>query len=164
MGTTRAAVHRTILVVDVEGFGDLQRTNPDKVAIRQGLYRALQAAFAATGVPWADCEHPDLGDAVFVLAPAEIPKAPFVEALPATLAQALHEHNATHATRERIRLRMVVHAGLGHSHVALGQREQARTVWREALELYRQQGREEDAARVEQQLDDLDDHADANDR
>lgn len=44
----------------------------------------------------------------------------------------------------------------GHSHVALGQHEQARAVWQEALELCQEQGRDEDAARVRRQLDDLD--------
>jgi DNA-binding SARP family transcriptional activator/tetratricopeptide (TPR) repeat protein len=45
---------------------------------------------------------------------------------------------------------------LGHPHAALGQTEQARTVWRQALQLYRQQGRHDDAHRVQQQLDALD--------
>lgn len=111
MGSARAAVHRTIVVVDVEGYGDLGRTNPHKVAVRDGLYEALQAAFAAAGVPWARCERADQGDAVFVLAPPEVPKAPFVETVPAALAAALREHNATHPEQERIRVRMVVHAG-----------------------------------------------------
>ena len=44
---------------------------------------------------------------------------------------------------------------LGHPHVALGQHDQARAVWREALELYREQGRDA-AARVQRQLDELD--------
>ena len=52
---------------------------------------------------------------------------------------------------------------LGHPHAALGQHEQARAVWQEALELYREQDRDDDAARVQRQLDDLDhpnpDHA-----
>lgn len=45
---------------------------------------------------------------------------------------------------------------VGHPHAALGQYEQARAVWREALELYRDQGRDADAERVQHQLDDLD--------
>jgi tetratricopeptide (TPR) repeat protein len=45
---------------------------------------------------------------------------------------------------------------LGHPHLALGERERARAVWQEALKLYQQQGRDEDTARVQRQLDDLD--------
>ncbi|QUQ68307.1 ATP-binding protein [Kutzneria sp. CA-103260] len=111
MRTTRTAVHRTILAVDVEKYGDPRRTNPHRVTVREGVYRALQAAFAHADVPWADCDHADQGDGVFVLAPPDIPKALFVESVPAMVATMLREHNAAHLTEERIRLRMVVHAG-----------------------------------------------------
>jgi tetratricopeptide (TPR) repeat protein len=47
---------------------------------------------------------------------------------------------------------------LGHPHVALGEYEHARVVWLEALQLYQEQGGE-DAYRVQQQLDDLDNRA-----
>ncbi|MBB5803321.1 DNA-binding SARP family transcriptional activator/tetratricopeptide (TPR) repeat protein [Saccharothrix ecbatanensis] len=50
-------------------------------------------------------------------------------------------------------------AQLGHPHTALGHHDRARAVWQEALELYREQGRDTDAERVRQQLDGLD-HAD----
>lgn len=49
---------------------------------------------------------------------------------------------------------------LGHPLVVLGAYEQARVVWREALQLHREHGRDTDAARVQQQLDDLDNHPD----
>jgi hypothetical protein len=45
MAHSRSAVHRTILVVDVEGFGDPRRTNPHQVTVRDGLYRALRNVF-----------------------------------------------------------------------------------------------------------------------
>jgi hypothetical protein len=47
MQDQRLAVHRTIVVVDVEGFGNQRRTNRDQVAIRDGLYRAMREASAA---------------------------------------------------------------------------------------------------------------------
>ncbi|QUQ67022.1 tetratricopeptide repeat protein [Kutzneria sp. CA-103260] len=107
----RQAVHRTILVVDVEGFGHPQRTNNDQVVVRGGVYRALRMAFDAAGIPWDSCEIEDRGDGVFVLAGAEVPKAAFVDSLPKALATALHRHNNTHLAPERIRLRMALHAG-----------------------------------------------------
>jgi predicted negative regulator of RcsB-dependent stress response len=44
---------------------------------------------------------------------------------------------------------------VGRPLVALGQHDEARTAWREAVELYREHGREADAERVRRQLDDL---------
>jgi len=105
------AVHRTILVVDVEEFGSPGRTNPHRVAVRNGLYRALRRAFRACGIPWARCRIQDTGDGILLLAPAQLPKALFARALPGELAEALRQHNAVHSERERIRLRMALHAG-----------------------------------------------------
>ena len=108
------AVHRTIVVVDVEGFGDHRRTNRDQVAIRDGLYRALRDAFGRAGIAWDDCRHEDRGDGVFVLVPAEVPKGLLPEALPSALVTALRAHNGAHPGPERIRLRMALHAGEVH--------------------------------------------------
>ena len=107
----RPAVHRTILVVDVEGFGDKRRTNTDRLSVRDGMYRAVQQAFAKSGVSWADCYHESCGDGVFVLIPADVPKGVFVDSMPRELAGALHEHNASHGAQQQIRLRMALHAG-----------------------------------------------------
>src|SRR6266446_4066658 len=107
----RLAVHRTIVVVDVEGFGDRRRSNRHQVAVRHGLYRALREAFADAGIPWASCDHEDRGDGAFILVPPEVPKELFAGSLPPALVKALQEHNRTHRVQERIRLRMTVHAG-----------------------------------------------------
>ncbi|WP_439659198.1 AfsR/SARP family transcriptional regulator [Lentzea sp. HUAS TT2] len=44
---------------------------------------------------------------------------------------------------------------VGHPHAALGQHDQAREAWQEALDLYEQQGRDEDAERAQRQLANL---------
>jgi hypothetical protein len=44
---------------------------------------------------------------------------------------------------------------LGHPHVALGEDEQTRTVWHEALRLHADQGRDTDADRVRRQFNTL---------
>ncbi|MBM7773934.1 tetratricopeptide (TPR) repeat protein [Actinokineospora baliensis] len=43
--------------------------------------------------------------------------------------------------------------GLGHPHAALGQFDQARTVWRHALDIYRAQQREDDVTRIAEYLE-----------
>lgn len=105
------AVHRTIVAVDVEGFGDRRRTNRNQVGIRDGLYRAMQQAFCQAGIPWADRDHEDRGDGMFILIGSEVPKSLFVEALPSAVVSALFRHNSVHPDLERIRLRMALHAG-----------------------------------------------------
>jgi tetratricopeptide (TPR) repeat protein len=109
-----AAVHRTVLVVDVSAFGDRRRTNFHQLAVRRGLYGVLKQAFAGAGVPWSDCDHEDRGDGVLVIIPAAVAKSLLVEALPARLVTALREHNASHPHEEHIRLRLALHAGEIH--------------------------------------------------
>lgn len=107
----RYSVHRTVFVVDVEGFGDRRRTNSHQLVVRAALYEILRHSFDEIGASWADCDHEDRGDAVFVLVPAQVPKALFVDALPQAVVAAVAEHNRTHPSEERIRLRMALHAG-----------------------------------------------------
>ena len=108
------AVHRTIVAVDIEGFGDRCRTNRNQVAVREGLYRAMREAFGQAGIPWADRDHEDRGDGIFILIGPEVPKSVFAESLPSALVSALRLHNGTHPGPERIRLRMALHAGEVH--------------------------------------------------
>lgn len=109
------AVHRTILAVDVEGFGDPARTNADQVAVREQLYGALTKACAAADVPWDECDHEDRGDGVLVVIPPSVPKAVLTDALTRSLAAELVAHNDTNGSaRRRIRLRMAIHAGEIH--------------------------------------------------
>lgn len=111
MAHSGQAVHRTILVVDVEGFGDRRRNNPNRVAVREGLYGSLRRAFQAAGIPWDSCSREDRGDGVLILAGPEVPKALFVEVLPQALVRELRRHNGMHPAEERIRLRMALNAG-----------------------------------------------------
>lgn len=108
---TWQAVHRTILVVDVERFNDARRTNQNRLVVRDGLYRALDIAFDNARVPLAACHREDCGDGVLVAVPPEVPKALLVESLPGELAAALERHNKIHGPEEQIRLRMALHAG-----------------------------------------------------
>jgi tetratricopeptide (TPR) repeat protein len=108
------ALHRTIVVVDVAGYGDRQRTNEHRLAVRAGLYATFRRAFKQLDVPWQDCDHEDCGDGIFVLAPPEVPKVVFVEEFPRLLANLLGTHNKGRRPEEQIRLRMALHAGEVH--------------------------------------------------
>jgi tetratricopeptide (TPR) repeat protein len=111
MRSRTLAVHRTIVVVDVEGFGDSRRTGPHQVAVRDVLYRAVERGFDLNGIAWTDCYHEDRGDGVLILSPVGAPKLPLVESLPESLAKVLRRHNAVCPAEQRIRLRVALHAG-----------------------------------------------------
>lgn len=109
--TADQAVHCSLVVVDVEGFGGRSRTMPHQVAVRAGMYRALRGALSSAGIAWTDCYHEDRGDGVVVLVPARTAKALLVERLPLELVNAIREHNRVSVAPQRIRMRMAVHAG-----------------------------------------------------
>src|SRR4051794_33882211 len=114
MVDSRLPVHRTILVVDVERFGDPARSNLDRLVVRAGVYRALMRAFAAVGAPWSGCDREDRGDGVLVVIPPTVAKCVLIDPLAERLAAALVTHNHAHRFTGRIRLRMALHAGEIH--------------------------------------------------
>jgi class 3 adenylate cyclase len=112
--TLPAAVHRAIVCVDVENFGDNSRTNRDQIGVRANLYKALRGAFARSGVRWENCYHEDRGDGALILVPADVPKERLVASWPLKLASNLERHNHVSGHRTRIRLRVAIHAGEVH--------------------------------------------------
>ena len=105
------AVHRSIVIVDVENFGDPARTNADQLTVRGTMYEVLGQSFARARISWDDCEAEDRGDGVMVLVSPFVPKSWLVTMLPAYLAESLIGHNAACPAQTRIRLRMALHAG-----------------------------------------------------
>ena len=114
MNQLRRGVHRTILVFDVEGFGNSRRAIPDQLAVREGVYGALQETFSGFDVSWKACDKEDRGDGLFILVP-DTEKSIFAESFPLRLARAIRAHNESHAPEARFRLRMSLHAGEIHS-------------------------------------------------
>ena len=114
VGMLQPAVHRTIVIVDVESFSDPARTNAHHLAIREGMYQALQRSFVRARISWDNCETEDRGDGVLILVPPTVPKSRLVTSLSAHLADMLVRHNAACPALERIRLRMALHAGEVH--------------------------------------------------
>lgn len=101
----------TICTVDIAGYGDMDRTRPNYVAMRAGMYESVRRAFAESAIPWEACFIQDLGDSILALAPSDIPKGAFAGKLPEALVTALEEHNAVHPVEEKIKLRLALHAG-----------------------------------------------------
>ena len=104
-------VHRTVLVVDVRGFGHPARTRHEMVAVREATVKVLRAACEKSWIPWERCRVEQVGDSVLVLAHADVPKNLFVDQLPGALLAELDTHNAINADGTRIELRLALHAG-----------------------------------------------------
>lgn len=107
-------MHRSVLVIDVEKFGDPARINVDQLVVRDGMYRALEGALADAGISPSSWATEDRGDGALVLISPEVPKSWLVTRLPIRLAAALGNHNADCSAEARMRLRMALHAGEIH--------------------------------------------------
>lgn len=102
--------HNTICAFDIEGFGR-KRTRPNYVALRDGMYKAVEKAFGQSGISLSACYHEGAGDSILALIPAAVGKGAFVADVPSALVTALVEHNAAHPPEEQLRMRMALHAG-----------------------------------------------------
>lgn len=114
MDIASAAVHHTLVAVDVEKYSSADRTDFDRLAVREGMYEVVSAAFRESDIPWERCQVGDVGDSLLVLLPSEVPKILVVDRLPHRLTAMLRRYNRIHSTSARIRLRMAVHAGEVH--------------------------------------------------
>ena len=107
------AVHRTIMVFDIEQSNHPMRTNQDRVVIHEAMYAAVRTALRRVNY-----HHEDRGDGVLVLVSPEVPKGRLVSNLLARVDAALARHNvamerhgAARAAATQVRLRVAVHAG-----------------------------------------------------
>ncbi|MFC5288651.1 ATP-binding protein [Actinokineospora guangxiensis] len=108
---TSLPTHRAIAVFDVEGFSADYRDDRARLAVRAAMYRMVETAFTTSGVPWGICFRENVGDGVIVVVPPTVSKVPLLDPLPDRLAADLAEHNRHARAAERLRMRMVVHAG-----------------------------------------------------
>lgn len=106
-----AALHRTIMAVDVAGYNNPSRTMAHLREVHDGLWRVLRNTFAETGIPWDVCFVENTGDGAMILLPPDIAKADLVAEFPARMRDGLRRHNHVHAEEARIQLRLALHAG-----------------------------------------------------
>src|SRR5690348_12708168 len=52
----------SVLLVDMVGFGDPQRTDPDRAYLRDVMYQLVKSAFVDSGIRWRTCYREDRGD------------------------------------------------------------------------------------------------------
>lgn len=108
------ALHQTIVVVDVAGFTDPARTMIHQLAVHEGLYNVLRAAFAEAGVDLGACRWEDRGDGVMILVPPAVAKSRLADQLPGRLLAGLRRYNAVHSPEAAVQLRVGLHAGEVH--------------------------------------------------
>lgn len=106
-----AAMHWTMVLVDVASFTSPDRTLAHQAAVRAGLHMRLKEAFTEAGVDWDACFHEDWGDGAMILVPAGLPPVVLADQLLHRLVAALRQHNAIHAREASIQLRLVLHSG-----------------------------------------------------
>ncbi|MFI7672937.1 hypothetical protein [Actinophytocola sp. NPDC049390] len=100
-----------ICVFDVEKYGDRERTRRNRMAVREGMYRAARTAFRRAGIPWETSYRRDTGDGILIAVPATgADKGAFVGELPRALSELLDEHNSAHPDAV-IRLRLSLDVG-----------------------------------------------------
>lgn len=105
----------TVLFADVVGFGSPERTESDRAAIRSVLFRSLEDAFAAAGIPWAACHHEDRGDGALLVIPPGVPAAAPAGPLARALADRIARHDGGADAPRRFQVRVAVDTGPVHA-------------------------------------------------
>lgn len=111
MNWSLTALPGTVVAVDVAGYGSTTRTDRNRLAVRDGLYRILTTAFDESGIPLERGVLRDSGDGVVIVLPPSIPKIELVDRLPHRIAVGLRRHNDDHSAGAGVRLRVALHAG-----------------------------------------------------
>ncbi len=101
----------TIVALDVQGYGDLPRTDFHRTAVHNGLNRAVRRAFESASVRWDSCDWQDGGDGALILVPSSTSKIVVLDQVVRHLTDEVREHNEASSHEARIRLRLCLHAG-----------------------------------------------------
>jgi hypothetical protein len=110
----RRSLQCSVVVFDIVGFGDRRRDDDVQLHVRSELYRILEQAFEAAGVPWQMCYREDRGDGVLLIVPGLISTELLISPLIDQIRAGLRRHNKLSSDVAQIRLRMALHAGHVH--------------------------------------------------
>jgi hypothetical protein len=98
--------HFSIVIVDVEGSGEL--SGPEKEQVRRDLYAILRRALETSGIGAASVRMEDRGDGVYLLVSADVSKRLLIDPFIAVLDDGLAGREVR---QPGVRLRLVVHHG-----------------------------------------------------
>ncbi|MGI5322499.1 cyclic nucleotide-binding domain-containing protein [Actinomadura nitritigenes] len=101
----------TILITDIQGFSSPRRTDADRRHVLDAMYAALEEAFAASGIDFADLYTEDRGDGALIVVPPGTPTEQVLDPMLARLAVELRRHNRRAAEPARLQLRAAAHVG-----------------------------------------------------
>jgi CRP-like cAMP-binding protein/tetratricopeptide (TPR) repeat protein len=101
----------SVLFTDVADFGNPERNDHDRQAVRDALYEISRSALEASGVPWENCYCEDRGDGTVIVVPPMIATVRVVDPLIPELASRLRQYNRRASEVVRIRLRVALHVG-----------------------------------------------------
>lgn len=103
--------YRRIVALDVERFTRAAWGDPVRVRVRERLHRLLDSALSLAGIDQAATGRHDTGDGMLLLVDASVPMVQVLGPLLTLLAAGLAADNRQAPAGERVRVRMVVHAG-----------------------------------------------------
>ena len=101
--------HRAFLVLDAEDSSG--RLDPDLLALRAALYRAVDAALRRAGIAEADVQSEDRGDGVLLVFGRMVSEAALAGPLLDHLRSELERHNIDAELEDWLRLRVAVSHG-----------------------------------------------------
>jgi hypothetical protein len=102
--------YRTILILDIEGYGDSARSDAIRAWLRGQLHQVVRAALAGAGIGEVRYTAHSTGDGLLVTIDPSVGKPRILGAVLDNLATGLREQNRLAGPAENLRLRAVLHA------------------------------------------------------
>ncbi|MEV4057063.1 hypothetical protein AB0J55_38155 [Amycolatopsis sp. NPDC049688] len=108
-------LNHAIMVVGVAGLNAPHQALRDRLAVHEGTYEVLKAAFTESGIDFGACILEERGDGVLILLPPGTPRAVLADRLPERVVAALRRFNWSRIPQAQIRLQLALGSGeVGH--------------------------------------------------
>jgi hypothetical protein len=100
-----------ILAIDIERFSRPEWTDPIRLELRARLHSLVDRALAQARIAPAQISRTDTGDGIWLVVAAQVPSIRLLDPLATSLAAMLARDNQQAPADQRLRLRLVAHAG-----------------------------------------------------